>query len=174
MSSEPRRALAVPIGAGVVVSSGLALYAAVHDPTGRGLAFVSSTSVDDVKRVLTAVAVVALLAQIALGLRLVARAGPAPAAGQDDPHAVARQVERLLGTVAFACTIPVAFHCLWALGAQGGDLPVLLHSTFGIVGYGVWTARTLAVRAGPAAAVAVPGLGVALGMAVVIVAATAT
>ena len=53
---------------------------------------------------------------------------------------------RLVGTLTFALTLPVAYQCLWALGFQSTDTRVLVHSLLGCFFYGVFTVKVLAVR----------------------------
>jgi hypothetical protein len=53
---------------------------------------------------------------------------------------------RLVGIVAFALTLPVAYQCLWGLGFESTDTRVLVHSILGCVFYGAFTAKVLAVR----------------------------
>ncbi len=89
-----------------------------------------------------ATAAVALaVVQVLLGLRLfdkisVPRHAPS---WLGDAH-------RLVGTIAFLLTLPVAYQCLWALGFQSTDTRVLVHSILGCFFYGVFTVKVLAVR----------------------------
>ena len=53
---------------------------------------------------------------------------------------------RLVGTLAFVVTLPVAYQCLWALGFQSTDTRVLVHSLLGCFFYGIFTVKVLAVR----------------------------
>ena len=53
---------------------------------------------------------------------------------------------RLVGTLAFVLTLPVAYQCLWALGFQSTDTRVLVHSLLGCFFYGIFTVKVLAVR----------------------------
>src|SRR6476660_2171386 len=46
-------------------------------------------------------------------------------------------VHRWSGRLAFLCTLPVAFHCIFILGFQSTDARVLAHSIFGSFLYGV-------------------------------------
>ena len=80
--------------------------------------------------------------QVLLGLRLydkvhVPRTAP-PWLG--DAH-------RLIGTLVFVITLPVAYQCLWALGFQSADTRVLVHSLAGCFFYGVFAVKVLTVRA---------------------------
>jgi hypothetical protein len=59
---------------------------------------------------------------------------------------------RLVGIVAFALTLPVAYHCLWALGWQSADMTgssstrVLVHSVVGCCFFGAFVTKVLCVR----------------------------
>ena len=57
-------------------------------------------------------------------------------------------VYRLTGTLAFLCSLPVAFHGLWALGfvAEPGLNRVIIHSVAGLVFSGAFTTKVLVVR----------------------------
>jgi hypothetical protein len=47
------------------------------------------------------------------------------------------------GSIAFIVTLPVAFHCLWALGFATADTRTLLHSLLGCLFYGAFVAKVL-------------------------------
>lgn len=53
---------------------------------------------------------------------------------------------RWTGTVAFLLTLPVAYHCLWALGFQETTNRVLAHSLLGCGFYGAMTTKLLLLR----------------------------
>jgi hypothetical protein len=157
-------ALVVPLGLGALTSLALGLYAGLHEPTGRGYVFVDADGVDDVKWALTAVVVSLVVVQVVLGA-LLARPG-----GGDGRTTA--EVHRLVGTLAFACSIPVAFHCLWSLGYRGDDLRVAAHSVLGCVAYGCFVAKVIAVRRREAPMVVLAALGSVLGVVLVAIAAT--
>jgi hypothetical protein len=60
--------------------------------------------------------------------------------------AVVGPVHRWSGRLAFLCTLPVAFHCIFILGFQTTDLRVTLHSILGSFVYGVFVVKVLFVR----------------------------
>lgn len=76
-------------------------------------------------------------------------ASPQPAASTplgDEPRpggasAWVPAAHRRLGTVAFLLTLPVAYHCLWALGFCDTDTPVLAHSIRGCAFYGAFVTK---------------------------------
>jgi hypothetical protein len=62
-------------------------------------------------------------------------------------------LHRLSGTLAFGCSVPVAYHCLWGIGftatgvgSQVSSSRVLLHSLFGCFFYGIFAIKVLSVR----------------------------
>jgi hypothetical protein len=130
--------------AGAAVALALGVYGKVHDPTGEQPYTLFFTGTINLK-VWFATVVVALAAvQVLLGARLYGKIdwpwrGDAPA-WLGDAH-------RLTGTIAFLVSLPVAYHCLWALGFQSTDTRVLLHSLVGCFFYGVFTVKVLSVRA---------------------------
>ena len=62
------------------------------------------------------------------------------------PDAVVGPVHRWSGRLAFLCTLPVAFHCVFILGFQTTDLRVTIHSILGSFVYGVFVVKVLFVR----------------------------
>jgi hypothetical protein len=55
-------------------------------------------------------------------------------------------LHRWSGRVLFVTTLPVAYHCLFRLGYQGGEDRVLWHSLLGCTFYGAYVAKVLIVR----------------------------
>ncbi len=55
-------------------------------------------------------------------------------------------VHRYAGRLAFAATIPVAYHCVFKLGFQTYDTRLAIHSFFGTALYGAFAAKVLIVR----------------------------
>src|SRR5690349_20689904 len=53
---------------------------------------------------------------------------------------------RWSGRLAFAFTLPVAYHCIFKLGFQDPDGRVLAHSLFGCAVYGGFAAKVTVVR----------------------------
>jgi Family of unknown function (DUF6529) len=70
-------------------------------------------------------------------------------------------VHRLSGTLAFALSLPVAFHCLWALGFDPdlGELRRFAHSLLGCLFYGAFAAKVTVVRSHGAPSWALPVIG---------------
>jgi len=55
-------------------------------------------------------------------------------------------IHRWSGRLAFLCTLPVAFHCIFILGFQTPNARVLAHSILGSFVYGVFAVKVLIVR----------------------------
>jgi hypothetical protein len=60
------------------------------------------------------------------------------------PHV--NRVHRWSGRLAFVCTLPVAFHCIFLLGFQTVNPRVLAHSILGSFVYGVFGVKVFFVR----------------------------
>jgi Family of unknown function (DUF6529) len=56
------------------------------------------------------------------------------------------RIHRWSGRLAFLCTLPVAFHCIFILGFQTVDARVLAHSIVGSFFYGVFAVKVFFVH----------------------------
>jgi hypothetical protein len=56
------------------------------------------------------------------------------------------RIHRWSGRLAFICTLPVAFHCIFILGFQTVTTRVLVHSILGSFLYGVFAVKVLIVH----------------------------
>jgi hypothetical protein len=126
-----------PLAVGGVVSVALGMFGRMHEPTGIAVNITGFSGPLTVKVWLTtaaaALAVVQLLSAMAMYGRL---PGVTAGAWTDTLH-------RWSGRGAFLLTVPVAVHCLYALGFQGFDTRTLVHSTLGCVFFGAFTAKML-------------------------------
>ena len=70
-------------------------------------------------------------------------------------------LHRLSGTLAFAISLPVAFHCLWALGFEPdvSELRRFAHSLLGCLFYGAFAAKVTLVRSHGSPSWALPVAG---------------
>ncbi len=131
-----------PVGTALLVglstAVSLGLYASIHQPTGRALSTIGFTSTITMKNWLTTTALLLLLVQGVMSIRAQGTLFTAhpQSTRQNDVH-------QLIGTVAFALTLPVVFHCVWSLGYQTPTLRVGLHSAAGCAVYGAWAATAL-------------------------------
>lgn len=127
--------------AGGAVAVALGVYGNEHDPTLERPYSLVFTSTLQLKVWFATAAVALACVQILLAMRIygkvhVPRNAPAWLA---DAH-------RLVGILAFALTLPVAYQCLWGLGFQSANTRVLVHSLLGCAFYGAFTVKVLAVR----------------------------
>ena len=131
--------LAAALGGAVSVAIGT--YGRVHTPTGHGIVAFGFPAVLPMKAWFTTVAAVLVIGQLVSALWLYGRLPRTGAA----PSWVA-PVHRWSGTAAFLVTLPVAYHCLWALGFQDSSPRVLVHSLLGCAFYGVFATKMLVLR----------------------------
>jgi len=121
---------------GALLAVALGVYAGVHPPTGTAIFTGPFPSMIAMKVWLTSIAVLLAIVQLVTALWMYGRLGvPAP-----------RWVgafHRGTGSLAFVVTLPVAFHCLVALGFGFSDRRILLHSLLGCLFYGAFVAKIL-------------------------------
>jgi hypothetical protein len=126
---------------GVAVALALGVYARVHEPAGRPLFTLGFSGMLQMKVWLGTAALLFILAQLVTALWMWGRLPGAGAAPDWVPPA-----HRWSGAIGFVLTIPVAFHCIWALGFASTDARVLAHSVAGCVFYGAYAAKMLGLR----------------------------
>lgn len=134
-----RPALLLLVGSAVAL--GLGVYGNIHDPTGRSLVTLFFTATINAKVWLATAAVALAGFQLFTALRIYGKLGTgAPPAWLSSAH-------RASGTGAFVLSLPVAYHCLWALGfTADAGARILIHSTVGCFFYGAFAAKVVAVR----------------------------
>lgn len=145
-------ALVVPVVVGIAVSVGIGVYARLHEGTGTAINLAGFSSGLAAKTWLTVVAFVFGLVQLYSALRMRGRPG-APAGPR------IALVHRWSGRFAVLLTIPVAVHCLYALGYSDANFRVLAHSLLGCFFYGAFVAKMLLLGRRDAPRWAVPVLG---------------
>ena len=122
-----RGRLALALLAGALVALSLGIYGRVHDPTGDSLITLFFTKTITLKVWLATAAVALAVVQVLSALRMYGKLGR--------------------GTGAFLLAIPVAYHCLWALGFQyQAGTRVLLHGVFGCLFFGTLATKVLVVE----------------------------
>jgi Family of unknown function (DUF6529) len=129
--------------AGAAVAVALGVYGKVHDPTGEQPYTLFFSATINLKVWFATAALALAVVQVVLAARLY---GKIDWPWRGDAPAWLGDVHRLTGTLAFVVSLPVAYHCLWALGFQSTDTRVLVHSLLGCFFYGVFTMKVLAVR----------------------------
>jgi hypothetical protein len=138
-----RRALAATavLLVGAAVAVGLGVYAKEHTPAGRPIFTLGFSGMLQFKTWLSTIALALLLVQLVTASWMWGRL---PGVGQ--ASAGVAVVHRWSGTLAFVVTLPVAFHCLWALGFGTTPTRVIVHSVAGCVFYGAYASKMLALR----------------------------
>ena len=149
-----RAGLVAVLLAGAAVAVALGVYAKVHSPAGRPLFTLGFSGMLQMKVWLGAAAVALLIVQLVTALWMWGRlpgAGTAPVWGS--------VLHRWSGSLAFIITLPVAFHCLWALGFGTTDFRVIVHSVAGCMFYGAYAAKMIGLRLRESPGWLVPLLG---------------
>ncbi len=131
----------IVVAAGAAVSLAIGVYGRTHTPTGETIFSFGFSSTLSMKAWFTTVAATLGLAQAASAAWLWGRL---PGAGSAPAWVAA--AHRWVGTLAFFFTLPVAYHCLWALGFQTTTTRVLIHSILGCAFYGALTTKLLVLR----------------------------
>jgi len=143
-AARPSNAKALlPLGVGAAVAIAIGTYGRVHDPAGQNTVTLFFKDTLSFKAWMTTIALAFGIFQVVSALRIYGRfAYPKSMPGwYVDAH-------RLSGTLAFALTLPVVFHCLWSLGfATSWDNPrTVIHSVAGCCFFGLFTAKVFSVR----------------------------
>ncbi len=138
-TSRPAGALTLVVlfAAGAAVAVGTGVYGKLHEPTGVAVNLAGFSGPLEVKVWLTTVAFVLAIVQLVSSLAMYGRLPVAVGARWWGP------MHRWSGRVAFLVTVPVAIHCLYALGFQSYDTRVLAHSLSGCAFYGAFTTKML-------------------------------
>jgi len=133
--------LLVGFGLGAVIAIAFGAYARVHDPSGETVAVLFFSGQIQLKAWLATVAFVLAGLQVLSALWLYGKIGSGAPAWLGDVH-------KLLGTLAFLFTLPVAYHCLWSLGYSADPTfdRVFVHSLVGCLFYGAFVSKVLVVR----------------------------
>jgi len=152
VSSRNGLAVVVLVGAAVAVAMGV--YARVHEPVGRPLFTLGFSGMLQMKTWLATAALLLVAVQLVTALWMwghLPGAGPVPS--------WASVLHRWTGSTAFVLTLPVAFHCIWAIGFVTGSSRALLHGVAGCVFYGAYASKMLALRVRGLSGWALPVLG---------------
>jgi hypothetical protein len=141
--------------AGAAVAVALGVYGREHDPTGEKLFTLGFSATINMKAWLTTGVLLLAVVQIALALWMY---GKLP--GRRAPSWVG-PTHRVVGLAAFVLSLPVAYHCLWALGFEddGDQTRRFAHSLLGCVFYGAFVVKVLCVRSRRMPGFALPLVG---------------
>jgi Family of unknown function (DUF6529) len=144
--------LLVPVLIGCAVALSLGVYGRLHHPTGVAVNLAGFSSPLTVKVWLATGAALFAVGQLVSALVMYGKLPVAAPSWIGTAH-------RWSGRVAFLLAVPVAVHCLYALGFQHYDLRVLVHSLLGCVFFGAFTVKMLALRRRGLPGWALPVLG---------------
>ena len=125
----------VAFAIGTLAAIALGVYGRLHAPTGQAVNLAGFSSGLAVKSFLATVAMVLAVVQTVTAMAMFGRI---PLTG-----GWVAPVHRWSGRLAVAVTVPVAVHCLYALGFQTFDARTLLHSIFGCFFYGAFVFKML-------------------------------
>ena len=129
--------LVVPTVIGGLVALTLGIYGRLHSPTGIAVNIAGFSSPGSVKSWLATGATVGALIQVGSALVLYGKVPRVTA-----PSWIGG-LHRWSGRTAFLLAVPVAVHCLYALGFQGYSTRVLIHSLLGCAFFGAFTVKML-------------------------------
>jgi len=130
--------LLVPLLLGAAVAVSLGAYGRLHHPTGVAVNVAGFSSPQAVKAWLASVAALFAVAQLVSALVMYGKLPVRAPSWTGTFH-------RWSGRIAFLTAVPVAVHCLYALGFQDYSLRVLVHSLLGCVFFGAFTVKMLAL-----------------------------
>jgi hypothetical protein len=130
----------VAIAAGGLISVVLGVYGRVHDPTWEAIITFGLGGLASMKVYLSVVVGVLVVVQLVTALWMYGKLGLAVPRGLGVVHKVS-------GAAAILVSVPVAYHCLWALGFQTTDARVVAHSIAGCVVYGAFVAKLVGLHA---------------------------
>ncbi|MBB5787336.1 DUF6529 family protein [Jiangella mangrovi] len=153
---EPERRTAlllVPFLVGSAVAIVLGVYGNVHTPTGIAVNVAGFSGPLEAKVWLTSAALVLAVVQIGSALAMYGKLGRLGA-----PSWIGA-LHRWSGRAAFLLAVPVAVHCLYALGFQTATPRVVVHSLAGTLFFGVFTVKMLGLRRDGLPGWALPVLG---------------
>jgi hypothetical protein len=141
--------------AGAAVAVGLGVYGRQHDPAGQALFTLGFSGTINMKAWLATVVLLLAVLQIVLAAWLFGKIGRQPAPAWTGP------VHRLVGTLTFLVSLPIAYHCLWSLGFERhpDQARRFWHSLFGCAFYGAFTIKVLCVRSDRVPKWALPVVG---------------
>ena len=130
-------AVLIAVVLGALVAVGLGVFGKVHEPQFFSVSVAGFSSGTSVKAWLATLAVVLAIFQLvsAFAMYRLIPGGKAPA-WIGSAHVWS-------GRLAVLVSVPVAVHCLYALGFQSTDNRVLFHSLFGCFFYGIFVTKMI-------------------------------
>jgi hypothetical protein len=155
--SERRATLIAALFAGALVSFTLGVYARTHSATGRAPVKLGFHLPGEMKIWFTRAAAMLAVVQLTSGLRIIGRIAI--------PRRLPRWfgvLHRASGTLAVALALPVAYDCVAAFGYQLRTTRIVLHGAAGVVLFGAFTAKVIAVQRRHHPSWLVPAAGITL------------
>src|SRR5215813_12775708 len=128
--------LVIPCLIGALVALTLGIYGHVHHPTGIAVNLAGFSGPQEAKTWLATGAIIAAVIQVISALVMYGKIkiqAPSWIGG----------LHRWSGRIAFLLAVPVAVHCLYALGFQTYSTRVLAHSLLGCAFFGAFTIKML-------------------------------
>jgi len=123
---------------GAAVSVVLGVFGRLHTPTGVSINVAGFSGPLEVKVWLATLAATLAVVQLVSALTMYGKL-PFRSPGWVGP------LHRWSGRLAFIAAVPVAMHCLYALGLQSYDTRVLIHSLAGCLFFGAFTVKMLSL-----------------------------
>jgi Family of unknown function (DUF6529) len=151
-SSGRTTTIVLAFGVGTLVAVGLGVYARVHDVSFFAFNLAGFSSGAAAKAWLATVAFLLGLVQLFSALVMYGRINIAAPWWIDKVH-------RWSGRIAVLVSVPVAVHCLYALGFETDVTRGLVHSLAGCFFYGAFVAKMLVLQRHEAPGWALPVLG---------------
>ncbi len=158
----------VAIAVGALVAVGLGVYGRLHEPQFFAFSVAGFSSGLAAKAWLATGAFLLALVQIVSAMILFGKIKL-----KRSPPWIGT-LHRWSGRVAVLLTVPVAVHCLYALGFQTGEPRVLVHSLFGCFFYGAFVTKMLVLNQSKSPGWALPAAGGAVFSALVALWSTAS
>lgn len=128
----------IALAIGSLVSVAIGVYGGLHNPTGQAFNLAGFSSGLHAKAWLASLAFALAIVQVISAL---AMWGNLP--GTRGGGKVSSVLHRWSGRLAVVVSLPVAAHCLYALGFQGFDSRVLVHSLLGCFFYGIFVCKMI-------------------------------
>jgi hypothetical protein len=128
--------LVIPSLIGALVALTLGIYGHIHHPTGIAVNLAGFSGPQSAKSWLATGAIIAAVIQVISALVMYGKIkiqAPSWIGG----------LHRWSGRIAFLLAVPVAVHCLYALGFQSYSTRVLIHSLLGCAFFGAFTVKML-------------------------------
>ncbi|HEX6336185.1 MAG TPA: DUF6529 family protein [Jiangellaceae bacterium] len=159
MTTQPRipdrtvPLLLVPLLTGSVVAVVLGVYGGVHTPTGVAVNLAGFSGPLEAKVWVASAALLFALVQLGSALVMYGKVPGVAAPGWIGA------LHRWSGRAAFLLAVPVAVHCLYAVGFQTFSTRVFIHSLLGCLFFGAFTVKMLGLRRDGLPGWALPVLG---------------